>query len=604
MGTENTPDPVVSAASESSVGVDLRLEELLDPVLVVHRASLTVRAANDRCEEVTGFCVHELVGAGVERLSPRRPPAGHDPVDWPALLDRPGLHDEVPLVRADGTPLLAEISVTRASDGGEEVRLLFVRDLTERRKLERELITKHVALREAYEELARANHELERANEEIRTAQRWLVNLEKMATIGRFAAGVAHEVNNPMAFVLENLSHLQACTAHIVPALRSYLDGDRPGPGAVAQIEQILGDLNELIQDTIDGAVRVSDTMRQLHSFSNVTDQEAEWTNLHELIDASIMMVNSQIRYRARLERYYYDVPRVLCVPNGISQVVVNLLVNAIHAFEDGDRDHNVITVRTRPVEGGVAIEVRDTGCGIPHQHLGRILEPFFTTKPRGKGTGLGLSISAGVVEQHGGSLEVESEVGRGTLMRVVLPVRGTLRESTRSTGARGPGEGLRRLRILLVDDEVYFLRAMRRSLGRQHDVLLAEGALDALEKLATDSAVDLVLSDLMMPDLDGVELHRRIEQTYPELARRVVFMSGGVFEERIRSYIKQAELPVLDKPFRQDEFERVVANLLSAEPGEAGHAPDPDVAARRRRRARLTRSVLRLTGKSVEEAG
>jgi CheY-like chemotaxis protein len=274
------------------------------------------------------------------------------------------------------------------------------------------------------------------------------------------------------------------------------------------------------------------------------------------------MMVKNQIRQRARLERHYYDVERVACIPGQIGQVVVNLLVNAIHAIREGDVHRNVILVRIKPfAEEQVAIEVLDTGCGIPPELIGRIMEPFFTTKPAGQGTGLGLAISANVVEQHGGRIEVESTVDKGTLARVVLPIAGKLKlkRPAEAQAAVRPGD---RCRVLVVDDEVYLLNALRRSLGRVHEVLVASSAEQALALLDRDPAVDVVLVDMMMPDVDGVELYERIVERMPQLASRFVFMTGGVFTERVRSFLQRTQIDVLSKPIKRDELQRAIAAL------------------------------------------
>jgi PAS domain S-box-containing protein len=546
------------------IHVDLRrlLRELLDPALIVSPRTHTIVAASELCEPVTGFCTHELVGQDINMLAPTKPVPRRDPVCWRTLLQHPGRHEEVPVRRKDDSYFLAEVSVSSADVHDQSLHLLFLRDLTERRKLERELITKHVALKEAYVEVERANEELARANAEIQTAQRWLVNLEKMATIGRFAAGVAHEVNNPMAFVLENLTNLQIDAGHIVPVLKSYLELAGPAASTRKRIGRITNELNELIGETLDGAQRVSKIMRQLHSFSNVSDQEAEWTDLRTLIDSSIMMVQNQIKYRARLERHYYDIPDVLCVPNNISQVIVNLLVNAIHAMDGGDASENIILVRSKRIDEAVVVEVQDNGCGIPPENLGRIMEPFFTTKTRGKGTGLGLAISASVMEQHGGLLEAESKVGQGTLMRMVLPVQGRLRQAPKKD--RQPQSAVGKLRILMVDDEVYFLRAIKRSLGKFHEVQIADGAEQGLEHLSGDDRYDLVMADLMMPGINGVEFYQELERRHPQLAPKVVFMSGGVFEDDVRAFLKREGQPVLNKPFKLEEFEQVIGKLFA----------------------------------------
>jgi PAS domain S-box-containing protein len=536
------------------------LKGFLEPVIIVEKGSLAIASANDRCEEMTGYCVHELIGETIELLAPGPDHKRGTTFSWRELLEQPGLHEEVPILCKDGRQVSAEVSIAEIQNGDEPLCLLSIRDLTARRMLERELISKHVALKEAYQELDRTNQELARANAEIRAAQNWLVNLEKMATIGRFASGLAHEVNNPMAYVLANLGHLSEASAFVVPVIRQYLESGKGGAER-PRLEEIASELDSIIQETLEGGRRVAEIVRQLHSFSNVADQAARWTDVHALIDSSIMMVSSQIRHRARLERHYFEVPEILCIPNNITQVIVNLLVNAVHAIEPGDPDNNMILVRTRCQSEQIVIEVQDSGCGIPQENLDRIMEPFFTTKQRGKGTGLGLAISASIVQQHCGTLEYESEVGKGTSAKLMLPVRGVLKPSTRM-GEKAASSTSNKLRILLVDDEESLLRALRRSLGRKHEVLTATSAQQAIDLLGDEGAVDLVISDLMMPDMNGLQLYETVIAKHPHLKGRIVFMSGGIFVEQIDSYIAEHALKVISKPFGQEEFDEVLAKI------------------------------------------
>jgi len=518
--------------------------EFSEAALLVNPIDLKIVAANPVCEPTTGYCVDELLGRSLGLLFSDDTREG---VSAGALVGERGLHEEISLQRKDGSHFIAAIQVTRIEDREQPLALLFLRDTSARRKLERELITKHLALKEAYEELDRRSSELARANEEIRTAQRWLVQLEKMATVGRFAAGIAHEVNNPMAFILENLHRLQDYAGHLLPVVRSHVE--LAGPR-----------LQTILDETLEGAQRVSSIVRQLHSFSNVRDLEAEWVDLREVAESAIMMVKNQVRQRARLDRHYFDIPRVACVAGQIGQVLVNVLVNAIHAISEGDVERNQILVQTQPLGAEhVVVQVRDSGCGIPPEHLDRIMEPFFTTKGAGQGTGLGLAISANIVEQHGGRIEVESKVGSGTAVRVILPVQGKLRVPVRASPAAAPASSSR-LRLLLVDDEVYLLRALKRNLARDHEVLIASSGQQALELLDAQPAVDLVLADMMMPDMDGVHLYEQLVVRHPHLKQRVVMMSGGVFTERAHSFLARTNLQVLSKPIQREALQQIIA--------------------------------------------
>ncbi len=548
------------------------LRSLAEGVLVVDPQSLEIRVANAQAEVVTGHAIAELVGGSLALL--RGPEDGDEAVTLESLVHLPGRHDEVHLRRRDGTAFVASVHVTLAEEEGRPLAILLLHDVSERRKLERELLTKHAALGEAYRELDernaelrlanealdQRNEELRRANEEIRTAQRWLAQLEKMATVGRFAAGVAHEVNNPMAFVLENLQRLQDHVGAVMPVLQAHLD-DPAVAGTRAAVRGAVAELETIVDESLLGAQRVSGIVRQLHSFSNVGDQEAEWIDLREVVESAIMMVKNQILQRARLERHYFDARRVSGVAGQLGQVMVNVLVNAIQAIPEGHVDRNCVMVRIRPAGDHVALEVQDTGVGIPPEHLPQILEPFFTTKPAGTGSGLGLSISARIVEQHGGRIEVESTVGTGTLVRVVLPIQGKLKVR-RQTGTSPAVAPVARLRLLVVDDELFLLRALKRNLARDHDVETASSAADALAHLAAHPEIDVVIADMMMPDEDGVALYERAVAAHPHLRERFVFMTGGVFTDRVRAFLEGVNLTVLSKPIRREDLQQAIASF------------------------------------------
>lgn len=564
--------PAPSPSPALRLDAEQLLRSLAEGVLVVDPESLTIRVANNQAEVVTGFAIAELVGRSLAEL--RSGGDGAEAVALESLVHLPGRHDEVHLRRRDGTGFIASVHVTLAEEEGRPLAILLLHDVSERRRLERELLTKHAALGEAYREvdqknrelreaneaLDQKNEELRRANEEIRTAQRWLAQLEKMATVGRFAAGVAHEVNNPMAFVLENLQRLQDHVAAVVPALRAQLDA-QTGGGRDA-VRTAVQELESIVDESLQGARRVSGIVRQLHSFSNVGDQEAEWVDLREVVESAIMMVKNQILQRARLERHYFDARRVSGVAGQLGQVMVNVLVNAVQAIPEGNVDRNCIWVRLRPVGEHVALEVQDTGVGIPAEHLPQILEPFFTTKPAGTGSGLGLSISARIVEQHGGRIEVESTVGTGTVVRIILPVRGKLR-ARRPSGATAPTvTASARLNLLVVDDELFLLRALKRNLSRDHEVETAASAAEALAYLAEHPEVDVVIADMMMPDEDGVSLYERAVVAHPHLRERFVFMTGGVFTDRVREFLERVSLTVLSKPIRREDLQQAIASF------------------------------------------
>ncbi|WP_374486792.1 histidine kinase [Zoogloea sp.] len=258
-----------------------------------------------------------------------------------------------------------------------------------------------------------------------------LLQSEKLASIGQLAAGVAHEINNPICFVNSNLGTLKDYAAKLLDVLAIYescakrFQADTETAARLEQarraadIDFLREDMAPLIEESLEGTERVRVIVQDLRDFSRVGESVREWTNLHGCIDSTLNVVRNEIKYKADVVRDYDELPLVECLPSQLNQVFMNLLVNAAQAIET----HGTITLRTRADGDRVRISISDTGCGIPSENLARIFDPFFTTKPVGKGTGLGLSLCYGIVERHGGHIEVDSMPGRGSTFTVVLPV-------------------------------------------------------------------------------------------------------------------------------------------------------------------------------------
>jgi PAS domain S-box-containing protein len=285
------------------------------------------------------------------------------------------------------------------------------------------------------EELLSANSKLTAEHEQqaaliarLEEAQSQLIQSEKMASIGQLAAGVAHEINNPVGFVKSNLGTLQRYVADIGKVLSAYAEIEHElGEASLASVTQLKKaleldylqeDLDVLLVETNDGVQRVQDIVRDLKNFSHVSSSEIVLANLEMGLDSTLNVVWNELKYKAKVVKEYAAIPEIMCAPSQLNQVFMNLLVNASQAIEE----HGQISIRTASTEDEVRIEIEDTGRGIPPENLGRIFEPFFTTKPVGKGTGLGLSLSYGIIKKHHGRIEVSSEVGKGTRFTIILP--------------------------------------------------------------------------------------------------------------------------------------------------------------------------------------
>nr|WP_297356566.1 ATP-binding protein [uncultured Caldimonas sp.] len=273
---------------------------------------------------------------------------------------------------------------------------------------------------------AAEGEEREQLLERLQQAQRQLVQSEKMAAIGQLAAGVAHEINNPMGYVFSNINSLATYVNDLLRLIRAYEASGNESREVAAlkreiDIEFLAEDIVSLIAESQDGIDRVKQIIRSLKDLSRVEDaDDFQLADVHQCIESTLNVVNNEIKYKAIVERRFSQVPQIECLPAQIGQVLMNLLVNAAHAIAE----QGVIEIRTSSVNDGVLIEVQDNGVGISPDFKDRIFEPFFTTKPVGKGTGLGLSISYNIVRNHGGWIKADSELGRGTCFSVWLPVR------------------------------------------------------------------------------------------------------------------------------------------------------------------------------------
>ncbi len=422
------------------------------------------------------------------------------------------------------------VSLVRKPDGTPDYFISVVEDINRRHRAELErdalLAREHQARTEA-EELVR------RRSAELDEARNALVQAERLATAGQLAAGVGHEINNPLSYVLANVTF----------ALEEL---------AERELDEPMKEVEDALQQARKGAERIRGIVRDLRTFASSKFDSLGTVDVREPLEFAVAMAEHQLRLRARLLRSYEPVPSVVGNESRLGQVFLNLLLNATQALPEGDVSGNQVTLTIRPhQEAWVAIEVRDTGCGIPPENLPRLFEPFFTTKPIGEGTGLGLSVCHGIVTGMGGQLQVESTVGRGSTFRVLLPVAGraAAQESSGEERTRRSGEPESR-RVLVIDDEPEVIEALARTIGPPHAIERASSGARALELLARDAGYDIIFCDLMMPDLTGMDLYEVISSKYPELLERMVFMTAGGFTPRAIAFVDQHGPRCIEKPF------------------------------------------------------
>jgi len=497
----------------SEASFRILLEGVPEPAAIQQDGSIVY--ANAALVSSLGFQKpQELLGRRLEEFIVDEPPA---PAGTALLVT-----GERRLKRLDGNVRVAEFASLPLLFAGQPAVVCIARDVTEQRALQSRL------------SLA-----------------------DRMASMGTLAAGIAHEINNPLAFVISNLGFLSDELNRLSPPQAARPDSRE--------------DWRSVLTEAREGADRVRQIVRQLKAFSRPDEERVEPVDLHAVLDSAVMLAANEIKHRAQLKREYGTVPKVMGNDGRLCQVFLNLVVNAAQAIPEGAVSQNEIRLVTRMGWDGahVMVEVVDTGGGISEENLSRIFDPFFTTKPVGVGTGLGLSICHGIITNLGGYIHVDSKVGKGTTVRVLLPpARDGAFVEKPSAPTQAPTA--RRGRVLIVDDEPAVGRALRRIL-REHDVELATSGRQALEKLTADSGFHVVVCDVMMPDLSGKDLYEAIQQGGSGLDKRFVFVSGGAFTPGARDFLARVPNPTLEKPFDEAAVKRVVRELVMSQLAATG---------------------------------
>ena len=367
------------------------------------------------------------------------------------------------------------------------------------------------------------------------------VAADRLVSLGTLAAGVAHEINNPLGYLIANVG---------------FAIGQLDNGAAGEELTDVVAALREANY----GAERVQRTARDIKILARGADDVRGPVNLRKVLDSSIRLVGNLIRHGAQLELSFGEVPDVEANENRLAQVFLNLLLNAAQSMH-GQAGENTIRVTTRTEHGFVVTDIADTGCGIAPENLGRVFEPFFTTKPFGAGTGLGLSVSHGIVEHLGGEITVDSVLGQGTTFHVKLPASARLARV--DAPAAQPEPGGRRGRVLVVDDEPFMLKAVLRTLRSVHDCVGVSSAEEGLQRLLAGDPFDLVLSDLMMPDMSGADLHAALMRANPAIAEKVVFLTGGAFTAEASAFLDRVPNRRMEKPFDPAQLRALVREVL-----------------------------------------
>ncbi|MDQ3366395.1 MAG: PAS domain S-box protein [Myxococcota bacterium] len=376
--------------------------------------------------------------------------------------------------------------------------------------------------------------------------QRKLIVAERMVSVGTLAAGVAHEISNPLAYVRANIDMAIEETR--------VISGGSPS-GRLKELEQMMIEARQ-------GCDRVTKIVRGLKTFSRAEEEQRAVIQIQPVVEISINMAFNEIRHRARLVKDFGRTPSVHADDARLGQVFINLLVNAAQAIAEGDTDGNEVRIVTFTDDRGhAAIEFHDTGAGIAPEVLGRIFDPFFTTKSVGVGTGLGLSICHNIVTGMGGDISVRSELGRGTCFQVTLPpVPDVL--AAEAVGPSVTTPSTRVADILCIDDEPAIGLAFRRVL-KLHRMTVVTGAREALELLRAGHHYDVIVSDLMMPGMTGMDLFHELVREFPREATRMVFVTGGAFTANTAAFLDEVPNERIEKPFSSEALRVMVQKFL-----------------------------------------
>ena len=380
---------------------------------------------------------------------------------------------------------------------------------------------------------------------ERKQLQAQVMQADRLTAVGTLAAGVAHEINNPLAYVILNLQYL-------IRELPRY-EGD---PAHLAR-------LFERLREARHGVERVSTIVRDLRALSRNDPDQRGLVNLERVLRTSLRVASSHIEGRASVVEQYEEVPPVEGSAARLEQVFLNLLINAAQALPAETAQSNQIRIALRADgERRVVVEVGDNGLGIPAELLDRVFDPFFTTKPAGVGTGLGLPICHSIVKSLGGEISVESSAGDGTVFRVSLPVEPQPRRLLTPAPLPAPPTDPGRARVLVVDDELQLASMLQRVLQDEHEVRIATTAREALELLSTGQEFDVVLCDLLMPTMSGMDLYLELKRRRPGLEKRLVFMTGGAFTPRAAEFLGLVKNRRIEKPFDLSQVRQLVREL------------------------------------------
>lgn len=410
---------------------------------------------------------------------------------------------------------------------------------------------------------------------DTRRAELQLAQSDRMATVGMLAAGVAHEINNPLTYVLYNLEEVANRIPVFIEQIAQLSDPaklqvpQQKGPLATRKLldPAELNDCAECVRDAKSGAERVRDIVRDLKIFSRVDEEKVGPVDLAQAVESAISLAYNEIKYRAQLLRDLRPTPMVEAHEGRLSQVVLNLLINAAQAIDEGAVLNHSIQVKTWSEDNQACLAVIDSGKGIAPEHLEKIFDPFFTTKPKGIGSGLGLSICRSIIEGYNGSVQCFSEPNKGTRFEIRLPRMRITVDDVSDEVEEGSEPKQAGARILVIDDDPLLRALVARTLAKHHQVLTAASGAEALDIIADDTDFDVILCDIMMPEVTGIDLYHHLSETHPLLQQRILFMTGGVFTSKAKEFLANSSQEYIEKPFEIKALRIFIDTFLQHNP-------------------------------------
>jgi PAS domain S-box-containing protein len=372
----------------------------------------------------------------------------------------------------------------------------------------------------------------------------------KMSTIGALTLGIIHEINNPLIWLLSNLQFIKE-------KIKTF-------PAQDIKSHQLMASFSQYTDESISGAQKIAQIIHDLKGFSYVEDKNIIPVDITDALNSAIHIVEHEIKQTMKLKKEFCgDMPLLLVSTNRLQQVFMNLIVNAAQSFINPKSPKNLLIIRTTLEKNSLRIDFTDNGSGIKPENMEKLFIPFFTTKPKGIGVGLGLSISYSIIIAMGGEISVQSIVNKGTTFSVTLPLS---MKASIDPDIKILAKPKTQLKILIVDDLPNILNTLRRLLEEEQIVTVALGGRAAL-KILEDRGMsfDLVITDINMPDVNGIDLFRYIKKNHPKLASQIIFLTGSISSEKINDFLGSIKNPHLEKPFTPQELTAAIAGIYPA---------------------------------------